>query len=62
MSWMKQQWRNGMIGIIGTLALLVSGIALADPPARVARLTQLNGTVTFSPAGEDDWAVAPART
>jgi hypothetical protein len=61
MSWMKQQWRNGMIGIIGTLALLVSGIALADPPARVARLTQLNGTVTFSPAGEDDWAVAPAN-
>jgi len=38
MSWMKQQWRNGMIGIIGTLALLVSGIALADPPARVEDL------------------------
>jgi len=61
MSWMKQQWRNGMIGIVGALALLVSGIALADPPTRVARLTQMNGTVTFSPAGEDDWAVAPAN-
>jgi len=47
-----------MIGLFGALALLVSGIAAADPPSRVARLTQMSGTITFSPAGEDDWAVA----
>src|SRR5215468_7356980 len=61
MSSVKQQWRNGMIGLIGALALLVSGIASADPPSRAARLTQMTGTITFSPAGEDDWAVAQAN-
>ena len=61
MSGMRQQWRNGMIGLIGTLALLAGGAALADPPARVARLAQMSGTITFSPAGEEDWAVAQAN-
>ncbi|HSS71211.1 MAG TPA: DUF6600 domain-containing protein [Casimicrobiaceae bacterium] len=61
MSSMRQQWRNGMIGLIGALALLACGAALADPPTRVARLAQMSGTITFSPAGEEDWAVAQAN-
>ena len=58
MSRMRQRWRNGMIGFIGVLALFVSAAAFADPPTRVARLTQMSGTITFSPAGEEDWAIA----
>src|SRR5438876_463749 len=38
--------------------LFLCGSALADPPARVARLSQIGGTISFSPAGEEDWAVA----
>ena len=41
------------------LALLVfSGGASADPPSRVARLGYTSGTVSFSPAGENDWLQA----
>src|SRR5437588_6656088 len=29
-----------------------------DPPARVARLSFLNGAVSFQPAGESDWVTA----
>jgi hypothetical protein len=61
MSSMRQQWRNGMIGLIGALALVASGAALADPPTRVARLAHMSGTITFSPAGEEDWAIAQAN-
>jgi len=44
--------------LIGFAALLVCGIAAADPPARVARLANIGGAVSFSPAGEDEWAYA----
>ena len=43
---------------IGLAALAVSGLASADPPSRVARLGYMTGEVSFSPAGEDDWARA----
>jgi hypothetical protein len=46
---------------IAAFALVAAGAAMADPPARVARLTQLSGTITFSPAGEDEWAFAQAN-
>jgi hypothetical protein len=36
----------------------VTGSALADPPARVARLAYVQGTVSFAPAGEEEWVVA----
>ena len=39
-------------------ALLFCASAMADPPARVARLGQIAGSVTFSPAGEEDWVLA----
>ena len=42
-------------------ALLACGAALADPPGRAARLTQISGAVSFSPAGEQDWVVAQAN-
>jgi hypothetical protein len=37
---------------------LVAFAALADPPARVARLNYIDGAVSFRPAGLDDWAPA----
>jgi hypothetical protein len=42
-------------------ALFLSAGALADPPSRVARLTQAEGTISFSPAGEEDWTIAEAN-
>jgi hypothetical protein len=44
---------------LALLALGASGWALADPPSRVARLAFESGLVTFSPAGDDEWARAP---
>lgn len=42
----------------GLAALMLSGWALADPPARVARLGYVAGTASLSPAGEDEWVQA----
>ena len=39
-------------------ALLFCSSAFADPPGRVARLSQIGGTVSFSPAGEEEWVLA----
>ena len=44
-----------------TLALLVvtfAGLASADPPTRVMRLSYVGGAVSFAPAGSDEWVVA----
>ncbi|PKO86758.1 MAG: hypothetical protein CVU18_13345, partial [Betaproteobacteria bacterium HGW-Betaproteobacteria-12] len=42
------------------IALLAVGLpAAADPPSRVARLGYVAGSVSFSPAGADDWVQAP---
>ena len=38
-----------------SLAVIFAGLALADPPMRVARLGYFSGGVSFSPAGESDW-------
>ena len=46
--------------LIGAM-VLVAGLAFGDagdPPARVARLNYLNGSVSFQPAGVDDWTPA----
>ncbi len=43
------------------LSLLMLGVALADeadPPGRVARLSYVQGAVSLSPAGEQDWVGA----
>jgi hypothetical protein len=36
----------------------VSGLAAAEPPARAARLGWIDGTVSFSPAGQPEWVQA----
>lgn len=41
------------IGI--SLAFTFAGLALADPPMRVARLGYFSGAISFSPAGETTW-------
>ena len=53
----QQRGINAMIArvVAAALTLTLAGLALADPPARVARLGYLSGGVTFSPAGENDW-------
>ncbi len=45
-----------VVSLIAGIAILAfSGWAGADPPARVARLGYVNGGVSLSPAGENDW-------
>jgi len=41
--------------LAGIAISLVSALASADPPSRVARLGYTSGAVSFSPAGENDW-------
>src|SRR5450755_2730671 len=53
--------RLGTRAIVAFVALLTCGIAVANPPARVARMANIGGTVSFSPAGEDDWVLATAN-
>jgi hypothetical protein len=47
-----------MTALCGAAALIACATVLADPPGRVARLAQISGTVSFSPAGEDEWVLA----
>ena len=45
---------------LAALALASSfAMAQADPPARVAALSHMEGSVVFAPAGETEWAAAP---
>ena len=51
--------RNRFIALVlGVATLALCGSANADPPGRVARLGYITGTVSFSPAGEDEWVRA----
>ena len=43
---------------IGLLLFSVSLVVSADPPTRVARLGFASGTVSFSPAGDENWVQA----
>ena len=40
------------------LGLTLGASAVAEPPSRAARLGELDGTVSFSPAGHPDWVRA----
>lgn len=44
--------------VVGVAMLAFSGWASADPPSRVGRLGYMTGSVSFSPAGENDWVRA----
>jgi hypothetical protein len=50
--------RAGLALVLGLAAMLASATAHADPPYRVARLAYESGAVSFSPAGESEWAHA----
>jgi len=41
------------------LAVLAALPARADPPARVARLNHVEGSVSLAPAGDNEWTEAP---
>src|SRR5260370_9099905 len=51
-----------LLSVALAVALFVPQHAAADddedPPSRVARLSYANGTVSFNPAGTDDWVSA----
>src|SRR5687768_3758850 len=44
--------------LFGIAALALSGWVAAEPPSRAARLSDIRGTVSFSPAGQSDWVRA----
>ena len=52
--------RMVVIGVVMAAATALFGAseARADPPGRVARLSYVAGPVSFSPAGDDQWAEA----
>jgi hypothetical protein len=51
-----------MLAVLACAGLALGvGNAVADPPARVARLAYIQGPVSFAPAGEDEWVVAEAN-
>jgi hypothetical protein len=57
----KLNEQSGMRRWVAVAALALTaaaGAAVADPPARVARLAYVDGTVSFSPAGDDEWVRA----
>ena len=43
---------------LGAVLLTAGANALADPPARVARLAYISGPVSFAPAGDNNWEYA----
>ncbi len=57
----KMRWMSLLVGIVLLGALMPQqGVAQDqdDPPARVARLGYIEGSVSFEPAGETDWVQA----
>lgn len=52
-------WRRPLAAFFfGIVACLAAAAAHADPPYRVARLAYESGSVSFSPAGEEEWSRA----
>ena len=46
------------VAALGAVFLTAAGTALADPPARIARLAYIDGPVSFAPAGDNTWEYA----
>lgn len=60
---MKIRAKHGLVlfGLLFTFAVLIPNRTLGDdedPPGRVARLSYVDGQVSFSPVGTDDWVAA----
>lgn len=56
---LEQSLRRPAMALLTCFAMLAfSGTASADPPSRVARLGYVDGAVSYSPAGENDWVEA----
>lgn len=54
-----RQSKTKLLAFLCYGVLIVHSATLyAEPPSRVARLSDLAGIVSFSPAGEDDWVIA----
>jgi hypothetical protein len=55
----KQDGRARIFALLlGFAALVLAGVASADPPSRVARLGYTTGAVSLSFAGDNDWVLA----
>ena len=54
---MSSRWSTRLL-VATVAALLSSSVALADPSARVARISFIGGSVSFRPASLDQWSVA----
>ncbi|MBS1137696.1 MAG: putative prolin-rich exported protein, partial [Proteobacteria bacterium] len=50
--------RRPLWALASALLLSLSGLAIAEPPSRAARLGYISGSVSFSPAGQPDWVRA----
>src|SRR4030088_1426844 len=48
---------SGLV-VLSLLFIASSGYAQDHPPGRVARISSLNGNVSFLPAGQDQWSQA----
>jgi hypothetical protein len=55
---MSSRWCTRLLLATVTALLLSSTAALADPPARVARISFIGGAVSFRPASLDEWSAA----
>src|SRR5512143_1207739 len=56
---MQSLFHRAIALVAGVAVLVFAGLASADPPSRVARLGYMTGAISFSPAGENDWVLAP---
>ncbi len=53
---MRPQFSRLSLWIVACgIAALTAGLAAAEPPTRVARLSDARGAVSFSPAGDSEW-------
>src|SRR3954462_12853979 len=56
-----KSWLSVLLGLAGLLifaAPKVRADEATDPPSRVARISYLDGSVSFQPSGTEDWAAA----
>ena len=55
---MSSRWIARLVAATATAWTMSSALALADPPARVARISFSTGAVSLRPATVDDWSTA----